>query len=133
MWLMAQLFDLGEFCGCRDKMDAAQAQECARIIKKEFGYLKVSEVMLFFHRCKSGRYGQIFYGSVDPMKITLAMRQHFLPEREREIVRKESEMRKKEEEEHAKTAISLKEYCREKGYPEFENMMQVIDYELEKQ
>ena len=69
VWLIPQLKDLSEFCGVKDKMLNEQLQSCAKVIATEFGYLKTSELMLFFHLFKAGRYGQ-FYGAVDPMKIT---------------------------------------------------------------
>lgn len=126
MWLLPQLFELGEFCGCKEKMDAQIATECARIIKQEFGFLKVTELMLFFNRVKAGRYGQIFFGSVDPMKITLAIRQQFLQERERAIAEKENQIQKEEREAWAKDAMSPEEFCRLKGYPECHNVLEVI-------
>lgn len=90
MWLLPQLFDLSEFCGCREKMDEQQATELARIITREYGYLKTSEMMLFFYFFKAGRYGR-FYGSVDPLIITTTLREDFLREREEAIIKKEKE------------------------------------------
>lgn len=78
-WLMAQLHDLSEYCGCRDKLEGHALRQCASIIATDFDYLKVTEVLLFLHRFKSGRYGR-FYGSIDPMVITTALRE-FLNER----------------------------------------------------
>lgn len=83
MWLLPQLNNLSEFCGCRDKLQGGPLEECAFVIATEFGWLKVSELMLFFHRFKSGRYGR-FYGSVDPLIITTSLRT-FLGERADEI------------------------------------------------
>ena len=71
-WLIPQLKDLSEFCGLKDKLSEEQMLQCAHIISTEYGYLKTSELMLFFHLFKSGRYGQ-FYGAIDPLKITTAL------------------------------------------------------------
>lgn len=91
-WLMPQLYDLGEYAGVRGKMDAQQTRQLARLIKTNWGYLKTSELMLFFWGYKSGRYGT-FFGSVDPMRIAEAMRESFLPERAAAIDRHENELR----------------------------------------
>ena len=96
MWLLPQLFNLSEFCGCREKMDEQQAIELARIITSEYGYLKASELMLFFYYFKAGRYGR-FYGSIDPLIITTALSEDFLPERERAIERHEKELKDAED------------------------------------
>lgn len=109
MWLVPQLYNLSEYCGCREKLEGNPLKECASVIAAEFYYLSVSELMLFFHRFKSGRYGR-FYGSVDPMVITSSIR---LFARERILAYEEHE--KAEEErayrESAKNALSWEEYC----------------------
>lgn len=79
MWLIPQLYTLSEYCGCKDKLQGKPLEECAFIIATEFYFLKISELMLFFHRFKAGRYGR-FYGSVDPLVITTYLRE-FLRER----------------------------------------------------
>ncbi len=131
MWLLAQLFDLCEFTGVK-KMDEQQAQYLAEVISFEYSFLKVTELMVFFHRFKMGEYGR-FYGSVDPMLILTALKE-FLGQREIEIIRHESELRKKEEDEHAKTVVSQEEwcrsYCKKNGYPEMTSMLEVMNYEM---
>ena len=109
MWLIPQLYNLSEYCGCRDKLEGNPLKECASVIATEFYFLSVSELMLFFHRFKSGRYGR-FYGSVDPLVITTSIRV-FLNERmaaynERERIEKE-----KADEEARKNAVSWEDYC----------------------
>ena len=79
MWLIPQLYNLSEYCGCKDKLEGNPLKECASVIATEFHFLSVSELMLFFHRFKSGRYGR-FYGSIDPLVITSSIRM-FLSER----------------------------------------------------
>lgn len=83
MWLVPQLINLSEFCGCREKFTEDQLENCADIIAQTHYDLKVSELMLFFFRFKAGRYGR-FYGSVDPMVITTALWQ-FRDERSRAL------------------------------------------------
>lgn len=73
VWLAAEITDLAVFCGCREKMDADQVSRTALLITDAYPYLKTSELMDFFRRFKLGMYGR-FYGSVDPMIITSALR-----------------------------------------------------------
>lgn len=108
MWLMPQLYDLSEYCGCKDKLQGKPLEQCAGVIATEFYYLKTTELMLFFYRFKSGRYGH-FYGSVDPLKITTSLRT-FIEERACEIERKEQQLREEKERESKKTAMSYQEY-----------------------
>lgn len=112
-WLVPQLYNLSEYCGCRDKLQGAPLEECAFVIATEYYYLKVSEIMLFLHRFKSGRYGR-FYGSVDPLVITTSIRE-FLKERMYAIQKKEQEDRERERIEHLKHCVTWEEYCRANG------------------
>lgn len=72
-WLMAQLEDLADFAGCREKLTPQRCDETAQLIMARYGYLKVSELMHFFLRFKLGEYGE-FYGAVDPMRILGGLR-----------------------------------------------------------
>lgn len=107
-WMMAHLHDLSEFCGCKEKLSGHALQQCASTITMEFYWLKISELMLFFHRFKSGKYGR-FYGSVDPLVITTSLRD-FLKERSIAIAEHERlEAERKERE--RKPPVTWEEYC----------------------
>lgn len=110
VWLVPQLFNLSEYCGCKEKMTAKQIEECAFTISTEFHYLKVSEFMLFFHRFKSGRYGR-FYGSVDPLVIMTSLRE-FLKERGTAYDEHYQEAKRFND---AGTGITWDDYCKMKG------------------
>lgn len=73
-WAAIQLWDLAEFSGCKTKLSENQIDELAKIICVDYGYMKLTELMDFFRRFKSGEYGK-FYGAVDPMVITCALRE----------------------------------------------------------
>ena len=77
-WLYPQIADLSMFTGAKN-LNAEQVKNLASVIAAEYRFLKVTELLLFFHRFKTGRYGR-FYGSVDPMVITCALRD-FIKER----------------------------------------------------
>lgn len=115
MWLVPQLYNLSEYCGCRDKLQGKPLEECASVIATEFYFLKVSELMLFFHRFKSGKYGR-FYGSVDPLVITTSLRS-FLVERNIAIEEQERMERERKAEEERKNAITYEEYVAKYGRP----------------
>lgn len=108
MWLIPQLYDLSEYCGCREKLQGKPLEQCAAVIAAEFFYLKVSEMMLFFHRFKSGRYGR-FYGSVDPLIITTSLRD-FIKERGDAYAKHEQEERERKENEYKSNVVSYQEF-----------------------
>lgn len=104
-WLELHLIDLGEFSGVKDKLSTSQLDSISQVIMATWGYYKVSEMMLFFLQFKSGKYGK-FYGSVDSMVITEALRKF---DKERcQIIdrynREEEERQKKLQEEAADIA-----------------------------
>lgn len=70
-WLTVQICDMSTFTGAKN-MDENQQEVLARTIAAEYPGLKVTELLLFFHRFKTGRYGH-FYGNVDPMVVTTAL------------------------------------------------------------
>ena len=109
-WLIPQLFDLSEFCGCKGKITEAQMEQTAGMLAQQYHYIKVTEWMVFFYNFKMGKYGK-FYGKVDPMVITTAM-PAFLNERAHEIEAKEDAKRKAERERWAKECVTREEYER---------------------
>ena len=109
MWLVPQLYNLSEYCGCKEKLLGRPLEECASVIATEFYFLSVSELMLLFHRFKSGRYGRI-YGSVDPLVITTSIRD-FLKERSNAYDEREKAEKENADREAAKNAITWEEYC----------------------
>ena len=111
-WLYPQIADLSLFTGAKN-LSKEQIQSLASVIAVEYRYLKVTELLLFFHRFKAGNYGR-FYGNVDPMVITCALKD-FLKERnllldqyERERNNLECELRSQ------KPRMSYEEYLRVK-------------------
>ena len=68
VWVMAQLEDLNEFVGQKNKMKTAQIKALASMIIVKADYLKASEILLFFYKLKAGDFGG-FYGAVDAQKV----------------------------------------------------------------
>ncbi len=82
VWLCLELESINTFSAARVKLDVEQQRCLARMILAEYGYLKTSEILLFVHRFKCGRYRQ-FYGSVDP-QVILSSLFDFIGERRQE-------------------------------------------------
>lgn len=71
-WIAQHIGELNAFSGSKN-MDDEQIKMLARMIAAEYGDMKFSQVMLFFYRFKMGYFGK-FYGKVDPMVITCALK-----------------------------------------------------------
>lgn len=114
-WLVPQLNDLAAFTNSTNQLNGQAVEFVADAIAQEYYYLKTSELLLFFYRFKLGYYGR-FYGTVDPMIITTAIRS-FLNERAEAYRKRESEEQQKKSEEYARNAITAEEFCRRNGFP----------------
>ncbi len=102
-WLDIQLTELAAFSGCKDKLTDHQVQGLIDIIAEEYSYLKVTELMYFFRKFKAGEYGK-FYGAVDPITITCALKD-FCDDRRTILSRLENaekEKRERNDPEHIK-------------------------------
>ncbi len=115
-WLVPQLDNIATFSGAKQKMSDSQVEDLADTITINFFWLKVTELMVFFQWFKSGRYGK-FYGAVDPLTITNAIRS-FLKDRNDALMKIDQKERERKQEEDAKDAISFEQYaelCRKEG------------------
>ena len=72
--------------------------------------VKVSELLLFFYRFKAGHYGH-FYGTVDPMVITCALRD-FVAERNSLITACEQRRLEQLSEQRRQTAITYEQWLK---------------------
>lgn len=112
-WLVYHLADLCEYAGAREKMTGNQIKQVAELIAADFGFLKVTEVVLFLRRMKCGCYGT-FYGTVDPFIIMGALR-NFVVERNAMIAQREEERLKKAIATAKTGAVSYEEYLKAKA------------------
>ena len=71
-WLVTLITNLNIFAGSRS-MDDHQVRSLALLLSQEYRDVKYSVMQLFFHRFKCGDFGR-FYGKVDPMVITCALK-----------------------------------------------------------
>ena len=109
LWLVPQLIDLSEYCGCREKLKDHMLEDLAKIISIEYHYFKTSELLLFFYWFKAGRYGH-FYGSVDPMVITTALRDFVIDRRTAYAKHQQEEERKQREAWEKEERMTYEEY-----------------------
>lgn len=72
-WITVAITDLNIFCGSKSMSDD-QIADIAILIANEYRNLKFSILQLFFYRFKCGYFGK-FYGKVDPMVITCALKE----------------------------------------------------------
>lgn len=118
-WLIPQLYDLSQFSGANN-ITASQLEELARIIATEYPWLKVTELLLFFYKFKTGRYGK-FYGAVDPLVITTAIRE-FVIDRRDAYTQHELEERQRKAEEDRRNTCSREEWLRMKEEKQKKNI-----------
>lgn len=112
-WLDIQLTELAVFSGCKDKLNSHQIDALIDIIAEEYGYLKVTELMYFFRKFKAGEYGK-FYGAVDPLTITCALKD-FCDDRRAILRRLEHEEKERQEQndpEHIRYMRNYREHTR---------------------
>ncbi len=93
-WLVPQLADMSLFTGAKN-ITEQQQESLARMISVEYEDMKITEMLLFFHRFKTGHYGK-FYGTFDPMAVMLAL-QEFRKERNHIFKLEDNRMRENEE------------------------------------
>lgn len=109
-WLIYQIVDLSEFCKLKSKLTSTQVKQTAQLIMNAYGYLKVTEVMLYFRRFKFGQYGR-FFGSVDAM-IILDCIKKFCNERRDAIHRQRKKEEEQRKERQMRGCIPWEEYQR---------------------
>ena len=96
-WITAHLAELNTFSGSKN-MDDDQTRSLAKILSNEYKNVKFSIVMLFFYKFKCGYFGK-FWGKVDPMVITCALKD-FIAEceaKKQEYLNEEYAQKKQEE------------------------------------
>ena len=126
-WLMPQILDLVVYSNSKGTLSDRQAEFLAEVISNEYGFLKASELLLFFYKFKAGEYGH-FYGAVDPMRITMAL-DEFCKERERILERHKREQEKiREAMEPKLPSVKPEEWCRQCGLPEMHSAIEVYAF-----
>lgn len=110
VWNCIQLENINLFAGVKEKLNVERQKELSRLILAEYPQLKVTELLLFFHRLKCGRYGR-FYGTVDALFIASALLS-FMDERRAETSLYKAAAKKKEStpEKKSGNGITYQEY-----------------------
>ncbi|MBQ7204634.1 MAG: hypothetical protein IJS04_02220 [Muribaculaceae bacterium] len=124
MWLMEQILELVVYSNSKGTLNDYQAEFLANTIVNEYYDLKSSELLLFFYQFKCGKYGH-FYGTIDPMRITIAL-DEFYEERNRVIERHQrAEEERLESLKQKQPTVSPEEWCRQTGLPECHTAIEV--------
>lgn len=71
-WLRIQISELMLYAGIKEKPNVQTIDGICGVVMSNYGYLKLTEFMVFFQRFKAGKYGS-FYGVIDGLKITEAL------------------------------------------------------------
>ncbi len=116
-WIEIQIFDLTRYTGIKEKPSNEHIESCASVIVQEYGYLKITEIMLFFHLFKAGIFGR-FYGSYDNLVLMDSLRQ-FIDYRNKELRRIEQEKsrlaREEEYRRRKQESVSYQEWLKISG------------------
>ena len=115
-WLTSAWAYISEQSGNKGKITDYQVRSMASITASEYGYLKISEFMLFARWFLAGKYNHIFGTNVDPLQLMVALR-NFIAERNDLIARYEQaareDMEKKERERNP--PITWEQFCERNG------------------
>jgi hypothetical protein len=115
-WLEIQLCTINDFVGSGKGMTEKQYEEISLLILGEYFFLNLAEFCYFVGKFKLGFYGE-FYGAVDPLRITSALRS-FIHERDENLFSEQRSINDKRMEEDIektkKNHISYEEYLRRK-------------------
>lgn len=106
IWLTTQLSDLNDYAMVKEEMNTTHYDMLPDQIVDKYGFLKLTEILLFFYEIKSGTYGPLF-NKLSPMRI-MEFLERFVGEtrknayilREEEAKRMYNEYRKQNEESH---------------------------------
>lgn len=93
-WLVYAWTTISEYAGNTGKITPYQLKAMATATVADFGYLKISEFMLFLRWFMSGRYESIKGAAVDPLQLMVALRSFI---KERNILRGRYEQEEREE------------------------------------
>lgn len=109
-WLRIELSDYQHFVSVKDEAvtEKAVIDDMSALILADYYYLKLPELMLFFRRLKTGRYGEL-YGRISPQNFFTALRR-FLDDRADIIDKAFADRRSREHAEAMKAAVSREEY-----------------------
>lgn len=122
VWAKAQLRDLSE-ATTKKQLSERQQNMTAEMIIAEYGYLKLSEIMLFLYEFKCGRYGT-FYGAVDPQLIMCKLQEFII--NERNIILEDEERRRRNEESKTRDIMPREELMKRIESGEFKNLRNFI-------
>lgn len=108
-WVTEQVLGIWSLNPDTDKTIGLQTYQWARIWVNQNLHFKISELMLFFSRCATGKY-DTGYGKMNLQLITKAFNEQFLRDRARELDRYEKIRSKKEEDDAQQGGITYDEY-----------------------
>lgn len=103
---------LNEYIGINSKMNGYQIETTASLIVREYHYLKISELLAFFYKCRLGYYK--FFGGVDPSVLLSHLRDFIINERNEILFEEEKARELERARKERDNAITFEEYLRNK-------------------
>ena len=103
-WISGLLADLDKYFSFGKNLKSYQITQLAEHISSKYSHLKISEVMLFFRKCKEIEFGE-FYGQIDPQRILIFLID-FLEDRKQKIDEAMAEIELKYEEWHRQNVVA---------------------------
>lgn len=115
-WLTYVWTSLSEYAGNKGKLTDYQLREMAISTVMDFGFLKITEIMLFCRRVKAGKFKNIFGVNVDPLQLMTYL-ETFVEERNIMLSRYEQEEREERERKEREQCppMSYQEWCARHG------------------
>lgn len=115
MWIAIQIHSFAKYCCAKKPFPPAVCFDLATQILNEFPYLKTTELMIWIAQMKTGRWGHIYSGTLDPMQIGEFLHK-FVAERFKQIEylerKREQERQDQQRLKTARDAITYEEYRR---------------------
>lgn len=112
-WLKYQLIEVFTYCGVYKTLSEYQIKRTAELIRHEYYWLTVTELMEFFNKFEAGRYKKIY--GYNPQDLLQSLN---LFSSDVQKARAENERRleaKRQKEISSQPSISYEEYCKKKG------------------
>lgn len=112
-WLKYQLIEVFSFCGVYKNLSEYQIRRTAELIRHEYYWITVTELMEFFTQFEAGKFNKMY--GYNPQDLLKSLNQFA---RDIQSMRGEIEREKQQQkliEETSRPGISYEEYCKRKG------------------
>lgn len=114
-WIGGWMINLANYSGCSKKLDDKQLDTIGKFIVDKYGYLKITELMLFFYDFFRSPKKDVFFGAVDPDTIFYMLQKFIREKRGRAIRQHDIEQEQERIEREKDSLITWEEHCKFTG------------------